>query len=158
MACSRFEYVKHFERHESILPNCWFIVRIDGHGFHRFTKTHHFEKPNDSNGLQLANAAAQKVVEEFKDICAAYGQSDEYSFVFKRSCSLFERRQEKILSTVVSYFSSCYVHLWSQWMNRPLEYVPSFDGRIVVYPALDNVRDYLSWRQADCHINNLVFF
>lgn len=31
--------------------------------------------------------------------------------------------------------------------------LPSFDGRAVPYPGVENVRDYLSWRQADC-----VFF
>ncbi|KXJ28525.1 putative tRNA(His) guanylyltransferase [Exaiptasia diaphana] len=30
-----------------------------------------------------------------------------------------------------------------------------FDGRVVLYPCDKNLRDYLSWRQADCHINNL---
>merc|ERR1712062_941160 len=29
------------------------------------------------------------------------------------------------------------------------------DGRAVLYPTVRNMRDYLSWRQADCHINNL---
>ncbi|KAL8656741.1 MAG: hypothetical protein Q9226_002575 [Calogaya cf. arnoldii] len=33
--------------------------------------------------------------------------------------------------------------------------MPSFDGRVVQYPSFQNIRDYLSWRQADCHINNL---
>jgi tRNA(His) guanylyltransferase len=30
-----------------------------------------------------------------------------------------------------------------------------FDGRAVVYPTLKNIIDYFSWRQVDCHINNL---
>jgi tRNA(His) guanylyltransferase len=33
--------------------------------------------------------------------------------------------------------------------------MPSFDGRAVAYPKLRILRDYLSWRQVDCHINNL---
>ena len=37
---------------------------------------------------------------------------------------------------------------------KPL-YPPVFDGRTVLYPSNQNIRDYLSWRQADCHINNL---
>ncbi|XP_041846079.1 probable tRNA(His) guanylyltransferase isoform X3 [Melanotaenia boesemani] len=32
---------------------------------------------------------------------------------------------------------------------------PGFDGRVILYPSNRNLRDYLSWRQADCHINNL---
>jgi len=33
--------------------------------------------------------------------------------------------------------------------------MPSFDGRAIAYPKLRILKDYLSWRQADCHINNL---
>ncbi|XP_048190177.1 probable tRNA(His) guanylyltransferase isoform X2 [Perognathus longimembris pacificus] len=32
---------------------------------------------------------------------------------------------------------------------------PGFDGRVVLYPNNQTLKDYLSWRQADCHINNL---
>lgn len=37
-------------------------------------------------------------------------------------------------------------------LTRPY---PTFDGRTVLYPNQHILRDYLSWRQADCHINNL---
>lgn len=50
MACSRYEYVKGYERDDSILPNVWIVVRVDGKGFHKFSKVHDFEKPNDENG------------------------------------------------------------------------------------------------------------
>lgn len=33
--------------------------------------------------------------------------------------------------------------------------LPTFDGRAVLYPSVENLRDYLSWRQVDAHINNL---
>jgi tRNA(His) guanylyltransferase len=39
--------------------------------------------------------------------------------------------------------------------ETPLQYVPSFDSRVVLYPTDRALRDYLSWRQVDCHINNL---
>lgn len=32
---NRFEYVRHFEREEYLLPNTWVVVRIDGRGFHK---------------------------------------------------------------------------------------------------------------------------
>lgn len=31
-----------------------------------------------------------------------------------------------------------------------LQYPPTFDCRLVCYPSEKNLRDYLSWRQADC--------
>lgn len=50
MACSKYEYVKNFELDDRILPNIWIVVRVDGKGFHKFSKTHNFEKPNDDRG------------------------------------------------------------------------------------------------------------
>lgn len=51
MACSRYEYVKGYETEDSILPNVWIVVRVDGKGFHKFSKIHDFEKPNDEKGM-----------------------------------------------------------------------------------------------------------
>ncbi|XP_016999949.2 probable tRNA(His) guanylyltransferase [Drosophila takahashii] len=155
MACSRFEYVKSFEQDDSILPNVWIVIRIDGKKFHKFSKTHDFEKPNDANALNVMNAAATSVMQEFRDVVLAYGQSDEYSFVFRKETTAFKRRSAKLLTYVTSLFSSSYVMQWSRWMSQPLAYAPCFDGRVVLYPSEQNLKDYLSWRQADVHVNNL---
>lgn len=134
------------------------------------------------------NAAAQHVLNILSDIIISYGHSDEYSFVFHKSCTLWERRAAKIASTVVSTFTAAYIHLWPQCFSSPalegtyiystsdsgsktdseahhesigrsqpldMAYLPTFDARCISYPSNTNIRDYLSWRQADCHINNL---
>ncbi|EGD77187.1 tRNA(His) guanylyltransferase [Salpingoeca rosetta] len=161
MAKSRFEYVKLFEHHETALPNTWMVVRLDGRGFHRFSALHEFEKPNDARALELMNEAARECMLAFPDIVLAYGESDEMSFVLDRRSNLFKRRKSKVMSTIVSLFSSTYVMRWSRFMRdkegRPIELqaCPHFDARVVCYPTLQNLKDYLSWRQADCHINNL---
>ena len=49
-------------------------------------------KPNDERALGLMSRAAQVVLEDFKDVVMAYGQSDEYSFVFKKHTSMYNRR------------------------------------------------------------------
>ena len=67
-------------------------------------------KPNDIRGINLMNRAAVEVMNNMKEIVIAYGQSDEYSFVFKRKAKVFDRREDKILTTVVSLFSSAYVY------------------------------------------------
>jgi tRNA(His) guanylyltransferase len=44
----------------------------------------------------------------------------------------------------VSQFASSYVYHWSTYFpDRKLEYPPTFDGRVVLYPADRNLRDYL---------------
>ena len=60
----------------------------------------------------------------------------------------------KILTTVVSTFTSYYVHLWSTFFPSKLltPPLPSFDGRVVLYPSTQTLRDYMSWRQVDCKI------
>lgn len=157
MACSRFEYVKTFEHHNRLLPGCWAVIRLDGRSFTKFAKTHDFRKPNDKRALEVCNAAAEEVLYAFDDHLAfAYGESDEYSFVLKRESELFSRRESKILSTIVSLFSSAYVFHWPRFMEGlRLAAPPAFDGRIVLYPTTKHLRDYLSWRQADTHVNNL---
>ncbi|KAH8432244.1 tRNA guanylyltransferase [Aspergillus melleus] len=158
MANSKYEYVKAFEQPDVLLPNTWIVVRIDGRGFHKLTDRYNFTKPNDRRALDLMNAAAVEVMKDLPDLCIAYGVSDEFSFVFHPTCQLFERRNGKLVTTIVSTFTAHYVYLWNTYFpDTPLQspHLPSFDGRAVVYPSTRNLRDYMSWRQVDCHINNL---
>ncbi|KKA24235.1 TRNAHis guanylyltransferase [Rasamsonia emersonii CBS 393.64] len=138
MANSKYEYVKSFEQSDVLLPDTWIVVRIDGRGFHNdgdamlfvirllLSDKYGFEKPNDRRALDLMNAAAVDVMKELPDLNIAYGVSDEYRWP--------------------TYFPS-----------TPLEppHLPTFDGRAVLYPTTKTLRDYMSWRQVDCHINNL---
>ena len=59
---------------------------------YRFAEQHGFTKPNDNRALGLMTRSARSVMEELDDIVIAYGQSDEFSFVFKRSTTWFKRR------------------------------------------------------------------
>ena len=59
---------------------------------YRFSDDHNFEKPNDPRALMLMNKAAATVMNDFKDIVIAYGQSDEYSFVFRKDATIYSRR------------------------------------------------------------------
>ena len=57
----------------------------------------------------------------------------------------------KLVTNVVTLFSSSYVFYWNQFFpTQELLYPPMFDGRVVLYPSEKNLRDYMSWRQADC--------
>jgi len=148
MSCSKFEFVKKYEQSRVLLPNTFIVVRIDGRGFTEFCSRHNFEKPNDLRQVELMNAAAREVMQSFNEIVLAFGQSDEYSFVFKKSAKVFNRREDKILSCVLSLFSSTYTYKFSDFFTaykRP-ECIPSFDARIVLYPAIEDIKAYLSWR------------
>ncbi|CAI8498687.1 unnamed protein product [Pichia kudriavzevii] len=158
MANSRYEYVKLFERENILLPETHLVIRVDGRGFHKFSDYYDFEKPNDEKALKVINMSARQMMVAFPDITLAYGDSDEYSFLLKKDCELFERREFKLITTFAATFTSYYQHFWTVVNpDKPLnvERLPSFDARAVVYPNNGNVRDYFSWRQVDCHINNL---
>ncbi|KAG0252880.1 hypothetical protein DFQ27_007800 [Actinomortierella ambigua] len=157
MAKSKYEYVKEFEKDDKMLQNVFILVRIDGKGFHKFSAAHNFTKPNDERALHLMNKAAQTVMKELHDIVLAFGESDEFSFLFRKSTDLYQRREAKIVTTVVSLFTSAYLYFWNDYFpasQRP-KYPPCFDGRAVLYPSEEEVKDYFAWRQADTHINNL---
>lgn len=158
MANSKYEYVKDFEKFDRLLPQTWIVIRIDGRGFHKFSDHYGFTKPNDERALGIMNDAAKEVIRSIPDVILAYGDSDEYSFVLRRNCELFERRESKLVSTFVSTFTAYYIHLWpNRFPDDPLNFkqLPTFDGRAILYPTVQTLRDYLSWRQVDCHINNL---
>lgn len=155
MANSRFEYVKQFELDDRIMPQTWIVLRVDGKGYTKFCEAHQFQKPNDDRSINLMNSAAKAVMTAYGDVVLAYGQSDEYSFVINKHSNLYSRRSSKLISVLVSTFTAAFVNEWSaHFPDKPLQYLPAFDARTVVYPTDTILRDYLSWRQADCHINN----
>jgi len=156
MANSKYGYVRGYELDDTCLPGCWMVCRIDGKAFHKFSAAHNFKKPNDKPALDLMTAAAKTVMDNFTDIVVSYGQSDEYSFVFRKETQLYGRRRAKIETNVVSIFAASYVMKWPEFFGETkCQYPPAFDARIVLYPNDQVLRDYLSWRQVDCHINNL---
>ncbi|CAG2180191.1 unnamed protein product, partial [Oppiella nova] len=168
MSQSKYEYVRTYEEPTDnvLLKDCYIVVRVDGHKFHKFSKCHDLFKPNDKRCLDLMNESAKHVMRAFfPNIVMAYGQSDEFSFIIRRVSDLYKRRQNKITSLIVSSFSSAFVFYWSQYFSNkpqngchqsvPLQYPPAFDGRCILYPNSKVVMDYLRWRQVDCHINNL---
>jgi tRNA(His) guanylyltransferase len=157
MSNSKFEYVKSFENKNDLLKNTYIVIRIDGKGFTKFTDAHQYKKPNEIKGIKIMALAGLSVMESFPEIFLGYGQSDEFSFAFKKNARLYNRRHEKILTNVVSQFTSAFVYYWPKvFVNGPeLKYPPCFDGRVVLYPSFQNLKDYFSWRYVDCHINDL---
>ena len=69
-------------------------MRLDGKGFHKFSDAHGFKKPNEKPALDLMNKCATNVMSEFNEILLAYGQSDEYSFVFRKETQVHLARDK----------------------------------------------------------------
>lgn len=155
MSNSKFEYVKDYEIHSTLLKGTFIVVRIDGKAFTKFCERHNLIKPNDIRCVQLMISAALYVCETFNEIFIAYGQSDEFSFAFKQDTKVYQRREQKISSVLVSTFTSAFLFNWNKFFDIKLQYPVTFDSRIILYPDLKTLQDYFYWRQVDCHINNL---
>ena len=57
----------------------------------------------------------------------------------------------KLVSAICSLFTDAYVKNWKEFLpQKKLQKAPRFDGRAVCYKSYKLIRDYLSWRQADC--------
>lgn len=156
MAKSIYEYVKAFEQPQHLLLNCWIVIRIDGRGFGKFTKDHGFIKPMDERGQLLMNHCARHVLSGFQgDVILATGHSDEFSFILRPETTLWSRRADKLTSQAASMFTGAFILGWPQFFETKLLRAPIFDARAVLYPTTQTIRDYISWRQVDCHINHL---
>uniref|UniRef100_T1IQ68 tRNA(His) guanylyltransferase n=1 Tax=Strigamia maritima TaxID=126957 RepID=T1IQ68_STRMM len=152
---NKYGYVKSNETDPTCLPGCWIVVRVDGKAFHRFSKAHNFTKPNDQRALGLMNQSAVRVMDEYRDIRIAYGESDEFSFVILKDTDMYSRRKIKIATYIAACFTARYQFHWAEFFpETKLQYPPHFDAHIAEYPNDVMLRDYLSWRQNDCHINN----
>uniref|UniRef100_A0A8P4K7F5 Probable tRNA(His) guanylyltransferase n=1 Tax=Dicentrarchus labrax TaxID=13489 RepID=A0A8P4K7F5_DICLA len=156
MAKSKFEYVRNFETDDTCLRNCYIVVRLDGRNFHKFAEQHKFTKPNDNRALGLMTQCARSVMGELEDIVIAYGQSDEFSFVFKRTTTLFKRRARYRVtphtcsSPVVEVYLTFFLPL--SLLAATLMDVWSCKRTVSRYGALT----HLAFRQTDeCHVNNL---
>ncbi|GAB2215880.1 hypothetical protein Drorol1_Dr00023639 [Drosera rotundifolia] len=155
MAKSKYEYVKEFEvRDEVMLPNL-IVVRVDGHDFRIFCAEHKFKRPNDEQALNLMNLCAIKMLKKFPEIVFSYGFSDEYSFIFEKMTKIHSRRASKLLSLIVSLFTSLYVAEWKEFFpDKELKYPPTFRGKVIPCATVEVLQHYLAWRQTECHMAN----
>src|SRR3712207_255199 len=78
------------------LPGAWVVLRLDGHGFSRFTQER-FEKPFDVRLHACMVETARAVLEAFQGIYA-YTESDEISLLLPRDWDLYDRELEKSVS------------------------------------------------------------
>ncbi|GAA2095236.1 tRNA(His) guanylyltransferase Thg1 family protein [Actinomadura alba] len=134
-----------------VLPGAWTIVRVDGRGFSRFTEKR-FDKPFDPRFSALMVEAAQALLTELGG-GYAYTESDEISVVLGPEFDLFGREVEKLVSLSASIATAAFTHA----AGEPA----CFDGRIWVGTGVDDVVDYLSWRQADasrCALNGWCYW
>ena len=128
-----------------LTPNI-FLVRLDGRNFSRVLEN--FEKLYDLRFARIMVECCRDILREF-NAAFAYTFSDEVSFLMR---DIFGCRVEKINSVVASEFASR--------VSLKLGFPVGFDSR-VIFANLDEVWDYLAWRQDEAwrnHLNSYAFY
>jgi tRNA(His) 5'-end guanylyltransferase len=135
------------------LPRRTFLViRIDGRGFHQFTRG--LDRPYCRPLADALDQAALALCQEMIGCRFAYGQSDEYSFLltdFEREDAAlwFDGNMQKILSVSASIFTGAFNQAFAA--KQPA----AFDSRVMVISQRAEVARYFLWRQLDASANSL---
>ncbi|MCP9952507.1 tRNA(His) guanylyltransferase Thg1 family protein [Actinomadura madurae] len=135
----------------TLLPGSWAIVRVDGRSFSRFTEAR-FDKPFDPRFSALMEETTTALLTELGGRYA-YTESDEISVVLDPAFDLFGREVEKLVSLSAGIATAAFTHA----AGEPAV----FDGRVWMGTGLDDVVDYLTWRQDDaarCALNGWCYW
>lgn len=128
------------------------VIRIDGRGFHQFTKK--LERPYSRVLADALDAAAMALAAEMIGCRFAYGQSDEYSFVLTDTepadaALWFDGNVQKMVSVSASVFTGAFNQAFGGAAAG------AFDSRVLVIAQRSEVEKYLLWRQLDASANSL---
>jgi len=152
------------------------LIRLDGKAFHTFTKG--FERPYDSDLINLMNKTAQYLCKNIQGVKAAYVQSDEISLLLSdfekpHTDAYFDGNIQKITSISASMATLAFNSAITDLITSPALFegfkelkdklthrdgsVKSalFDSRVFTIPDKQEVFNYFVWRQQDCTKNSI---
>lgn len=136
------------------------IIRIDGKGFHTWTKKIGAFRPFDSVVHDCMVHATKQVAMEMQGFRIAYTQSDETTFLLsnmkEKEGAWFDYKVQKLASITSSMFT---YHFNSRYENhcllRGYPRVPAFfDARAFSMPVEDAANVFV-WRQQDWNRNSV---
>jgi tRNA(His) guanylyltransferase len=149
----RYEAVTDFP----LTPRMPCIVRLDGKGFHQWTRRVHAVRPFDSNLHDLMCTTMLKLCADTQGTVIGYTQSDEISLVLQDYFALdtepaFGKRLQKLVSITASLATAAFnAAARSVFADAPMAL---FDVRAFVLPK-EEVTNYLIWRQQDAVRNSI---
>ena len=150
------------EQDHKIDTSKYIVVRLDGHGFSKFTQW--FTKPFDNRIISAMQNTAIDLVEAFNAV-TAYVQSDEITLLLLPDDNMiFKWRTWKLLS-LMAWFTST---RFNYWLNDAIvnEYaydkdfldkkvgIAYFDARIMELPNETEAFNMFLWRMKDCVKNS----
>ena len=137
--------------HEEVIGDgTYIVVRLDGRGFTALSRELELEKPFDIGFRDHMVAAARHLMGCGFRTVYGYTQSDEISLVLDRDHDAFGRRRQKTVSVLAGEASAA--------LALALGTHAVFDARVLALEGVDEVVDYLHWRQGDARRNARVLY
>jgi tRNA(His) guanylyltransferase len=141
------------------------ILRLDGHGFSRFTS--HFCRPFDQRIHDAMIATCADLLHYFPQATVAYTQSDEITLIFPAGVQIFNDRVQKLCSVTAGYSSVHFnKHLAEYLQSQPEPKIKDsadrvigtayFDARFFSVPSLDEALNCIIWRCRNDAVRNAV--
>lgn len=128
------------------------VIRVDGKGFSKYTKN--LQKPFDGEFTEDMRATARYLCENIDGALLAYTQSDEISVIFS---DLAGENTEWWFGGQVLKIASISAALATAKFNsnRLGSDLAVFDARVHRLDGLQDVEQYLDWRQSDAIKNSV---
>jgi tRNA(His) 5'-end guanylyltransferase len=148
--------MKDYEMRSSsyLTPRSYIIVRVDGCNFKKYTSK--LNRPYDDGLIEDMNNTAIEVSAFIYGCKLGFVQSDEISFIIHQPSSITEPwynyNVQKMVSIIASKTSTVFNKLRRV---RNGDDSAIFDARVFVLPTLDEVINYLIWRQIDGKRNSI---
>ena len=141
----------------ALTPRMPCIVRLDGKGFHQWTRRARAQRPFDWPLHQVMALTMQALCQETQGTVIAYTQSDEISLVLQDYFELttepaFGKRLQKLVSITASLATATFNKEARPFF--PDAPMALFDARAFVLPK-EEVTNYLVWRQQDAVRNSI---
>lgn len=151
--------IKAYEGQESLrklLGLAPVVARIDGIGFHNFTKG--LERPYDKNLSDLMIETTKYLIQEFGANCA-YTQSDEISLGWYLPDNNQEiyggYRVQKLVSHLASKTTARFNKLLPTYLPAKAKKEAYFDSRVFSLPNLTEATNVFVWREQDATRNSI---
>jgi len=151
--------MKSYENDERF-PKGTVIIRVDGKGFHTWTKRVKATKPFDDLISAAMRWTTCKVAKEMQGFKLAYTQSDESTFLLsnlgEKEGAWFDYKAQKIASITSSLFTEYFNAEFALYVSSfDRTYVPAhFDARAFSIPVHDAANNFV-WRQQDWYRNSV---
>ena len=137
---------------QTIPPELWMVVRLDGISFTTQTKKANLVKPFDQRfGIAMSDTAQALFRGAGFQVVYAYTMSDEISLLIHPMDETYGRKTRKIVSCLAGQTSAFLQRYMSE--NFTVDALFAFDARLSILPHEQAVVDYFRWRQSEATRN-----